>query len=104
MTWGIFKSLIPTFGEHSLIMLTYYNEPKVWIKLLKIPHVIILFLISLLYVAVINPYSVFKFLIFKYSSLFTFYSILKYIILMMVTSRSLILVYRQTEITLQTLI
>jgi len=33
--------------------------PKVEIKLLKIPHVRILFLISLLFVAVINPYSVF---------------------------------------------
>jgi len=71
--------------------------PKVGIKLLKISHVFIVFL---LFVAVINLYSVFKFLIFKFSSLFTFYGILKYIIkyiiLMMVTSRSLILVYRQT--------
>jgi len=36
--------------------------PKVGIKLLKISHVRILFLVSLLFVAVINP---FKFLIFK---------------------------------------
>jgi len=49
---------------------------KVWIKLLKISHVRTLFLVSLLFVAVINPYSVLKFLILKYSSLFTFYSIL----------------------------
>jgi len=49
--------------------------PKLGIKLLKISHVRILFLVSLLFVAVINPYSVFKFLIFKYSS-FSFYSIL----------------------------
>jgi len=49
--------------------------PKVGIELLKISHVRILFLVSLLFVAVMNPYSVFKFLIFKYSSLFTFYSI-----------------------------
>jgi len=44
-------------------MLTYCNGPKVGIKLLKVSHVIILFLVSLLFVAVINPYSVFKFLI-----------------------------------------
>jgi len=39
--------------------------PKVGIKLLKISHVEILFLVFLLFVAVINPYSVslnFKFL------------------------------------------
>jgi len=33
---------------------------KVGIKLLKISHVRILFLVSLLFAAVINPYSVFK--------------------------------------------
>jgi len=43
--------------------------PKVGIKLLKISHVRISFLVSLLFVAVINPYLAFKFLIFKYSSL-----------------------------------
>jgi len=32
--------------------------PKVGIKLLKISYVRILFLVSLLFVAVINPYSV----------------------------------------------
>jgi len=42
--------------------------PKVEIKVLKISHVRILSLVSLLFVAVINPYSVFKFLIFKYPS------------------------------------
>jgi len=39
--------------------------PKVGFKLLKIPHIRILFLVSFLFVAVINPYSVksvFKFL------------------------------------------
>jgi len=44
--------------------------PKVGIKLLKISHVTfvrILFLVSLLFVVVINP-LVFKFLFFKYSS------------------------------------
>jgi len=46
-------------------MLTYCNGPKVGIKLLKLSHVI-LFLVSLLFVAVINPYSIFKFSIFKY--------------------------------------
>jgi len=55
----IFISLIPTFGKHSLIMLTYCNGPKVGIKILKISFVRILFLVSLLFVAVINPYSVF---------------------------------------------
>jgi len=45
-------------------MLTYYNGPKVGTKLLKMSHVRIL---SLTFVAVINPYSVIKFLIFKYS-------------------------------------
>jgi len=44
-------------------MLTYCNGPKVKIKLLKISHFRILFLVSLLFVAVVNPYSVFKFLI-----------------------------------------
>jgi len=38
-----FKNLIPTFGKHSLIMLTYCNGPKVGIKLLKISHVRISF-------------------------------------------------------------
>ena len=37
-------------------MLTY------WIKLLKTSHVRMLFFVSLLFVAVINPYSVFKIL------------------------------------------
>jgi len=32
----IFKNLIPTFGKHSLIMLTHCNRPRVGIKLLKI--------------------------------------------------------------------
>jgi len=41
-------------------MLTYSNGLKVGIKLLKISHVRILFLASLLFVALINPYSVFK--------------------------------------------
>jgi len=40
-------------------MLTHSNRPKVGIKLLKIPYVRILFLISLLFVTVINLYSVF---------------------------------------------
>jgi len=65
-TWDIFKSLIPTFGKQSWIML----GAKVEIKLLKISHVKILFLVSLLSVVLeINPYSVFKFLIFKYSNI-----------------------------------
>jgi len=67
LTWDIFKSLIPTFG--------------------------ILFLVSLLFIAVINSYSVFKFLIFKYSSLFTFIVYLyKYVHNIRLPSRSLILV------------
>jgi len=61
----IIQSLIPTFGKHSLIMLTYCIGPKVGIKLLKISHVRISFLVTLLFVAVINPYSIFKFLGFK---------------------------------------
>jgi len=36
--------------------------PKVGIKLLKLSHVRILFLASLLFVAVIDPYSAFKIL------------------------------------------
>ena len=40
-------------------MLTHYNRSKVGIKLLKISYVRILFLVSLLFIAVINPYSVF---------------------------------------------
>jgi len=39
LTQDIFKILIPTFGKHSLIMLTYCNGPKVGIKLLKISNV-----------------------------------------------------------------
>jgi len=46
LTWDIFKSLIPTYGKHSLIMLTHRNGPKVGIKFLKISHVRILFLVS----------------------------------------------------------
>jgi len=58
--WDTFKSLIPTFGKHSLIMLTHPNRPKVEIKLLKVSqNVKILFLVSLLFVAVIIPYLVF---------------------------------------------
>jgi len=64
-----FKTLIPTFGKHYLIMLTYCDVPKVGIK---ISHVRVLFLLSSFFVAVINPYSALKFLIFNYSSLFTF--------------------------------
>jgi len=67
-------SLIPTFGLLQWVNMIKECLPKVGIKLLKISHVRILFLdlVSLLFVAVINPYSIFKFLIFKYSSLFTF--------------------------------
>jgi len=56
---AIFKNWIPTFGKHPLILLTYCNGPKAMFKLLKISYVKILFLVSLLFVAVINPYSVF---------------------------------------------
>jgi len=35
--------------------------PKVGIKLLKISYVRTLFLVSLLFVAAINPYSIFKY-------------------------------------------
>jgi len=40
-------------------MLTNCKKPKVGIKLLKISYLRILFLVSLLFAAVINPYSVF---------------------------------------------
>jgi len=46
--------------------------PKVGIKFLKISHVTMLFPISLLFVAMINPYSVFKFLIFNYHTVKNF--------------------------------
>jgi len=59
----IFKSLIPTFGLLQWVNMIKECLPKVWIILSE------LFLVSLLFVAVINPYSViFKFSIFKYSS------------------------------------
>jgi len=60
--------------------------PKVGIKLLKISYVRILFLVFLLFGEVINPYSVFKFLIFKYSSrlLRTCYIVTKHYIRMYV--------------------
>jgi len=54
-----FKNLIPTFSKHSLIMLTHCNRPKVGIKLLKVSYVRTVFLVYLLFVAVINSYSVF---------------------------------------------
>jgi len=60
-----FKSSIPTFGPLQYVNMIKEWFPKVGIKLLKISHVRILFLVFLLFVAVINPYSV---LIFKYSS------------------------------------
>jgi len=47
--------------------------PKVGIKLLKISHFRILFLASLLFVAVINPYSVFFKFIFKYILVYSTY-------------------------------
>jgi len=49
-----------------IISLNYYNVVWHWIGLSLSNY-------CELFVAVINPYSVFKFLIFKYSSLFTFY-------------------------------
>ena len=75
----IYKSLIPTFGSlHSV------GLPKVGIKFYKLSHARmfsrpkILFLVSLLFVALLNPkfnpYLLFKFLIFYHSSLFTFYT------------------------------
>jgi len=57
--------------------------PKIGIKLLRISHVRILFLVSLHFVAVINPYSVLKFLILV-CLLFIVY-LYKYIILIIVT-------------------
>jgi len=63
-----FKSLIPTFGPLQYVNMIKKYLPKVGIKFLKISHIRILFLVSLLFVVVINPYSVFKFLIFRYSS------------------------------------
>jgi len=78
---------VPAFGQHapglksketrnsSYSNMTYWHVymikgclPKVGIKLVKMSYVRILFLVSLLFVAVVNPYSVFKILIFKYSS------------------------------------
>ena len=60
------------------------SEPKVGIKLYELSHARmfsrpkILFLVSLLFVALLNPkfnpYLLFKFLIFYHSSLFTFYT------------------------------
>jgi len=56
-----FKSLIPTFGPFNVQWVNMIKEclPKVGNKLVS--HVRILFLVSLLFAAVINPYSVFKF-------------------------------------------
>ena len=68
----IYKSLIPTFGSLQV------GLPKVGIKLYKLSHarmfshLKILFLVSLLSVALLNPkfnpYLPFKFLIFYHSS------------------------------------
>jgi len=66
LIWDIFKSLVPTFGLLQWVNMIKACLPKVRIKLLKISNVRILFLASLLFIAVINPYSVFKFLIFKW--------------------------------------
>jgi len=55
----IFKSLIPTFGQLQWVNVIKERLPKVGIKILKISYVRILFLVSLLFVAMINPYSVF---------------------------------------------
>jgi len=46
-------------------MFTHCNRPKVGIKPLKISYVRILFLVFLLFVAVINPYSVLNFQFFN---------------------------------------
>ena len=61
-----FKSLIPTFSKHTVMMT---NKPKVGIKLslARIFSVHFLFFVSLLFVALLDPfdpYSPFKFLIF----------------------------------------
>jgi len=74
-------------GNCSQLWRYYCNWPKVRIKLYKIPHVRIFLLVSLLYLAASDhPCSVFKFLVFHYSSLYTFIVYLsKYIILIIVT-------------------
>jgi len=54
-----FKKVNLYFWQTFFNYVTYCNGPKVGIKLLKISRVKTLFLVSLLFVAVINPYSVF---------------------------------------------
>jgi len=59
LTRDILKSLIPTFGPLQWVNMIKEFLPKVGIKPLKISYVRILVFVSLLFVAVINPYSVF---------------------------------------------
>jgi len=53
-------------------MLTHFNRPKVGNKLLEISYIRILFLVFLLFVAVINPYLR-SFLNFKFLNIIVVY-------------------------------
>jgi len=53
----IYLAIVLTLTTFNI--LNFVNRPKVGIKLLKISYVRILFLVSLLFAAVINPYLVF---------------------------------------------
>jgi len=68
-------------------MLPYCNESKVGIKLLKYscPNIIACFL---LFVVVINCYSVFKFMIFRYSSLFTCYHLVRLYLIVVIDPKN----------------
>ena len=73
----IYKSLIPTFGSLQVCQKLGLNFYKLsHARMFSRPK--ILFLVSLLFVALLNPkfnpYLLFKFLIFYHSSLFTFYT------------------------------
>ena len=73
----IYKSLIPTFGKPEVNQKEGLNFYKLsHARMFSRPK--ILFLVSLLFVALLNPkfnpYLPFKFLIFYHSSLFTFYT------------------------------
>jgi len=59
LAYDIFNSLIPTFGYLQRINMIKECLLKVGIKLLKILYARILSLVSLLFVAVINPYLIF---------------------------------------------
>ena len=70
----IYKSLIPNFGKPTEVSQKYGLNFYKLSHARMFSHPKILFLVSLLFVTLFNPYFPFDFLIFYHSSLFAFYT------------------------------